>query len=93
MCVHVDKGNFPASCTETHQGQAHFVLAAPLGPPPFFPMPPPQKLQPLDVVSQGGDPLGDRSDPITPRGIDRQAEKDDEDLVAVVLPIAVCIFP
>lgn len=27
---------------------------------------------PLDVVSQGGDPLGDRPDAIQPQGMDRQ---------------------
>lgn len=44
-------------------------------------------------MSQGCDPLGDRPDPIEPQGIDRHAAQRGQDLNAVVLPVAVGVFP
>ena len=49
--------------------------------------------KPPDVVSQGGDPLSDRPDAIEPQGIDGQAAEGGQDLDAVVLPVAVSVFP
>ena len=43
-------------------------------------------------MSQGGDALCDRQDPIEPQGIDRQAAEGGQDLFAVVLPVAVAVF-
>ena len=43
-------------------------------------------------MSQGGDSLGDRPDPIETQGIDRQAPERGQDLDAVVLPVAVRVF-
>lgn len=56
-------------------------------------MPPQQPEQPLDVVSQGGDALGDRPDSIEPECIDGHAPQRGQDLDAVVLPVAVGVFP
>ena len=55
--------------------------------------PPQQPEQAPDVVSQGGDPLSDRPDAIEPQGIDGQAAEGGQDLGAVVLPVAVSVFP
>ena len=44
-------------------------------------------------MSQGGDALGDRQDPIQPQGIDGQAAQRGQDLRAVVLSVAVGVFP
>lgn len=54
--------------------------------------PPQQSEQALDVVSQGGDALGDRPDPVEPQGIDGQAAEAGQDLDAIVLPVAVGVF-
>ena len=43
-------------------------------------------------MSQGGDALGDRPDPIEPQGIDGQAAQRGQDLDAVFLPVAVGVF-
>ena len=55
--------------------------------------PPQQSEQALDVVSQGGNALGDRPDSIEPEGIDGQAAEGGQDLDAVALPVAVGVFP
>lgn len=44
-------------------------------------------------MSKSGDALGDRSDPIKPQGIDRQAAQRGQHLDAVVLPVPVGVFP
>jgi hypothetical protein len=55
---------------------------------------PPQRLQrSSDVMSQGGDSLGDRPDPIEPQGMDRQAAEGGQDLGDAVLPVAVGVVP
>ena len=43
-------------------------------------------------MSQAGDALGDRPDPIEPQGIDGQAAQCGQDLNAVVLPVEVGVF-
>jgi hypothetical protein len=52
-----------------------------------------QHEQPLDVVSQAGDALGDRPDSIEPECIDGQAPQRGQDLDAVVLTVPVGVFP
>ena len=53
---------------------------------------PQQPHQPLDCVSQGGDALGDRPEPIESQTIDRQVAVRGQDLETVELPVAVGVF-
>jgi hypothetical protein len=46
----------------------------------------------MDVMSQGGDAIGDRPDPIEPQGIDGQAPEGGLELNAVGLSVARSVF-